>query len=151
MKLTPAQRVSLLFLPHARPRACSLPGYPVWEATGATQETIRSSPSSGAWGEATAEVQELLCWTPEDPTSNDGALTIQHRHKPGETTAAEQSNNGARQWTTQGLWLTEDQWSSDGQPTEHQVRLLIGSRCYANSWLLRLIADPILQVCRLQR
>ena len=50
----------------------------------ATQETKRSNPSDGAWGEVTAEVQELLRWTPEDPTSNGGAATIKHLHKSGE-------------------------------------------------------------------
>ena len=92
---------------------------------GATQETQRSSPSNGAQGEATAEVQELLRWAPEYPTSNSEAVTIQHRRKPGETTAAEESDNGARRWTTQRLWKREDQKSSDGQPTEHWVCLLI--------------------------
>ena len=29
--------------------------------TGSTQETKRSNPSDGAWGEMTAEVQVLLC------------------------------------------------------------------------------------------
>ena len=92
---------------------------------GATQETQRSSPSDGDRGKATAEVQELPCWTPADPTSNSGAATIQHHCEPGETTAAEKSDNGARWWITPRLWWREDQQSSDGQPTEHRVCLLI--------------------------
>ena len=89
---------------------------------GATQETKRSNPSDGAWSGVTAEVQELLRWTPEDPSSNGGAATIQCHHKPGETTAAEESNKGARRWKTLRLWWREDQRSNDGQPTEYWVR-----------------------------
>ena len=61
----------------------------------------------------------------QDPTSNGGAANIQHRREPGETTAAEESDNKASRWTTQRLWWREDQGSSDGQPAEHQVHLLI--------------------------
>ena len=61
-----------------------------------TQETERSSPSDGAWGEVIAEVLELLRLTPEDATSNGGAASIQHCLELGETTAAEESGKGAR-------------------------------------------------------
>ena len=58
---------------------------------GVAQETKRSNPSDEAWGEVTAEVQVLLCWTPEDPASNGGVATIQHCCELGETAAAEDS------------------------------------------------------------
>ena len=45
---------------------------------------------------------------------NSGATTIQHRRKPGETTAAEETDTGARWWLTLRLWWREDQRSNDG-------------------------------------
>ena len=112
-------------------------GGPVYTAE-ATQETQRSSPSNGARVEATAELQELLRWTPEYPNSNSGAVTIKHHCETMETTAAEESDSGTRQWTTQRLCGGR---TSDGQPTEHRVCLRISCRCYANSWSVRLTAD----------
>ena len=75
---------------------------------GAKQETERSNPSDEAWGKVTAEVRELLRWTPEDSASNGRAATIQCCSEPGETT---ESDEGAR----------EAQQSNDGQPTEHRA------------------------------
>ena len=46
---------------------------------GVTQETKRSNPSDGAWGQVTTEVQKLLRCTPEDTTSNSGGRLHQQR------------------------------------------------------------------------
>ena len=88
---------------------------------GTKQETERSNSSDEARGEVTAEVQELMRWTPEDSSSNGGAATIQRRCELGETTAAEESDKPARRWTTPRLLWREDQQGNDGQPTEHQA------------------------------
>ena len=68
-------------------------------------------------------------WRPR-AHSNGRAVTIQHRREPGETTAAEESDKGARRWITSRLWWREDQQSSDGH-----IRLLSTS-----VWKLALLA-----------
>ena len=89
---------------HRRPRDPAPEIQPHWQSLGQSD-----SRSPGA---------------PDLNTRNRGVSTIQHHREPEETTAAEESESGARWWTTLRLWRMEDQQSNDINPTKHPIRLL---------------------------